>query len=286
MAKSSPAKVSVECPHCGFKQSDYAAAKSTICRQCGKHFSPAAPRVEIRLQARREEPVPAESSSAASSLRGRIEGLWSKPRNSTIECFDCQTTQETTSAASSTSCRKCGAHQDLRDYKITTAFSRAIRTHGEVHVTAKGDLSSSSVICRSAIIEGRMRGNLQCTETARISILGKIPGRLKADRVLIERKAEVQFFRQVRAKSIEIHGRMIGDVIAETVVAIHRTGALEGNVTAKSISVEKGGVFSGQLVIGTVGLEQAELLTETAETAPAATETDAPGLLPQPLPAS
>ena len=37
MAKS-PAKVSVECPHCGFKQMEYAAARSTLCRQCGKHF--------------------------------------------------------------------------------------------------------------------------------------------------------------------------------------------------------------------------------------------------------
>ena len=41
MAKS-PLKIRVECPHCGFKQMEYAAAKNTLCRQCGRHFIVAA----------------------------------------------------------------------------------------------------------------------------------------------------------------------------------------------------------------------------------------------------
>lgn len=141
-------------------------------------------------------------------------------------------------------------------------------------------------MCRTAIIEGRMRGNLQCGELARINFVGKIPGRLKANHILIDRKAEVQFFRQVRTKSIEIQGRMIGDVIADTIVTIHRTGALDGNVTAKSISVEKGGVFSGQLVIGSGGLEQAELLPEAELASKKSAENASSLLAPQPLPAT
>lgn len=243
--------------------------------------------MEIRLQTRREEPAVAAESGGISALRDKIEGLWSKPRHSSINCFDCKTTQDVTAAASSTSCRKCGAHQDLRDYKVITAFSRAIRTHGEVHITARGDLSSSSVLCRTAVIEGKMRGNLECAESARINFSGKIPGRLKAEHVLIERKSEVQFFRQVRTKTIDIHGKMIGDVIAGTVVAIHRTGSLDGNVTAKSFSVEKGGVFSGQLVIGTAGLEQGELLTPASVAATAQPPQEELGLaVPQALPAT
>jgi len=78
--------------------------------------------------------------------------------------------------------------------------------------------------------------------------------------VLVERKAEVQFFRRVSVKSIEIRGHMTGEVAAETVVVIHRNASLEGDVTAKSISVEKGGMFTGQLIIGSSGLKQAELL--------------------------
>lgn len=220
----------------------------------------------------------------------KLDGFWGKQRNSSVECFDCKAKQEVSSSASSTTCPKCSAHLDLRDYKITTSFSRAIRTHGEVHVTAKGDLSSSNVVCRSAIIEGKLRGNLHCPGTVTINYSGKIPGRLTADRVLIERKSEVQFFRRVRVKSIEIKGQMTGEVIAETVVVIHRNASLDGDVTAKSISVEKGGMFSGQLVIGSSGLKQGELLPAVLPSAadshasPAREEALLPGIVP-PLPA-
>jgi cytoskeletal protein CcmA (bactofilin family) len=263
---------------------EYAAARSTMCRQCGKSFSPAAPRVEQRPQQRSEAgPSVAEIGS---SIRDKFEGLWAAKRNSIIECFDCKTKQEVVGAAPSTNCRKCGTHQDLRDYKITTSFSRSIRTHGEVHLTNKGDLSSTNVICRTAIIEGKLRGNLQCAETARINFAGKIPGRVAAQHVLVERRSDVQFFRRVRVQSIEIHGRMTGDVVAEKVVVIHRNAALDGSVTAKAISVEKGGMFSGQLVIGSVALEQAELIPAKESAAKEPADSDAPLLIPHPLPAA
>lgn len=268
---------------------DYAAARSTMCRQCGRNFSPSAPPASAAKPASSAhgESFVATAADIGSSIRDRFEGLWTTKRNSVIECFDCRAKQEVAAAAPSTNCPKCGSHQDLRDYKITTSFSRSIRTHGEVHLTAKGDLSSTNVICRSAVIEGKLRGNLQCAETARINFSGKIAGRLAAQHVLIERRSEVQFFRQVRVKSIEIHGRMSGDVIAETVVVIHRNAALDGNVTAKSISVEKGGMFSGQLVIGSAGLKQAELIPVQSATPAAQNSPEAEGpLFAQPLPAA
>ncbi len=271
---------------------EYAAAKSTMCRQCGGAFSPSAPKAEVKAaqqQVRDQNSGPSLAEEGASLLR-KFDGLWSKPRNSVVECFDCKAKTEVNSAASSTNCPKCSAHLDLRDYKINTPFSRAIRTHGEVHVTSKGDLSSSSVMCRSALIEGKVRGNLHCAGTATVNYSGKIPGRVTADHLLVERKAEVQFFRRVRVKSIEIRGHMTGEVVAETVVVIHRNASLDGDVTAKSISVEKGGVFSGQLVIGSSGLKQAELLPQQqpAPAAAASSRTDdgmLPGIVP-PLPAT
>ncbi len=289
MAKSGPAKLSVECPHCGFKQMEYAAAKSTMCRQCGSAFSPSAPKIEIKLRAPREPLAALQASvvdEGASMLR-KFEGLWAKQRSSVVECFECKAKQEVTSAATSTTCPKCSAHLDLRDYKITTSFSRAIRTHGEVHITAKGDLSSSNVVCRSVLIEGKVRGDLHCSGTVTVNYSGKIPGRVVADHLLVERRSEVQFFRRVRVKSIEIRGNMTGEVIAETVVVIHRNASLDGNVTAKAISVEKGGMFSGQLIIGSNGLTQAELLPVPTESAPASSpELLLPAGVVTPLPAT
>ena len=270
---------------------EYAAAKSTMCRQCGRHYVPAAaPKPAARLQVRSEKPAPAPSRPAPveenPSLLRKFEGLWARQSNSVVECFECKAKQEVSSAATSTICPACSAHIDLKDYKITTSFSRTIRTHGEVHITAKGDLSSTTVICRSALIEGKLRGNLQCSAAATIDFSGKIPGRLTATHVVIERKAEVQFFRRLKVKSIEIRGRVIGEIIAESVVVIHKTGSLDGDVTARAISVEKGGMFSGQLIIGQQKLTQGELLPAASEDKPVLTTPELPMVAPQPLPAT
>ncbi len=236
---------------------EYAAARSTLCRQCGKHFviatQPAEPKAKV---------VSEGGGGAGLSLRQRFEGMWNRPRITSVACFDCGTRQELNSAASSTICPSCSVHMDLRDYKINGSFSRSIRTHGEVHITSSGDLSSSSVVCRAAVIDGKLRGSLQCAERAEFRATGKVQGKLIAPEVLIGKKANVQFFRQLQVGSIEIRGTMSGEILAETVVTIRAAGRLEGNVVARSINVEKGGTFSGQLVIGRQTLEQAELLPD------------------------
>lgn len=260
---------------------EYVAAKTTMCRQCGSSFSPNAPKAGLKLHAK-EEASPAPEPTG---LR-KIEGLWNRQRSRLVACFECKRKHEVSDAATSTNCPGCSAHIDLRDYKIATSFSRSIRTRGDIHLTAKGDLSSTSVICRSAIIEGKLRGNLVCSDSATINYTGKIPGRLTAQHVTVEKKSDVQFFRRVRVSSLDIKGRMLGEVIAETVVKIHKNAVLDGNVTAKSIVVEKDGIFSGQLVIGKADLTQAELLPEQKAAVPSENEPESSGPVAEPLPAT
>ncbi len=271
----------MECPHCGFNQKDYAAAKSTLCRQCGRYFSPFAPKPGLKLRTKEEAPA----ATGDPSFFQKFEGLWSQPRSSVVECFECKRKHEVSGAATSTNCPSCSAHIDLRDYKIATSFSRTIRTRGNVHLMPKGDLSSTSVICKSAMIEGKLRGNLHCSESATISFVGKLPGRLSAQHVTVERKADVQCFRRMAVGSIEIKGRVTAEIVAGTSVHIHKNASLEGNVTAKAITVEKGGIFSGQLIIGQADLTQGELLPEQPP-APAVkrAEPELPGTVARPLP--
>ena len=273
-------KVSAECPHCGFKQREYAAAKSSICRQCGRSFLPFGPKPGLKLQTREEAPPP-----ESSSILGKFEDFWKRQRTSVVECFDCRRKQQVSGAATSTICPSCSAHIDLRDYKITSGFSRSIRTRGDVHLTGKGDLASSSVVCRSALVEGRLRGNLHCDDTATINFSGKIPGRISARHVIVDRKADIHCFRRVRAESVEIRGRMSGEIAAQT-VTVNRKGALEGDVTARAITVEKGGMFSGQLIIGNIAFTQGELLQEKEPAAAPALESNFPETAPRPLPAT
>jgi cytoskeletal protein CcmA (bactofilin family) len=260
---------------------EYAAAKSSICRQCGRSFSPFTPKPGLKLRNTEET----ASSRSSSSIFGRLEDFWKRQTSSVIECFECKRKQQVSGAATSTICPSCSAHIDLRDYKIASGFSRSIRTRGNVHLLGKGDLASSSVVCRSALIEGRLRGNLHCEDTATINFAGKIPGRISARHVVVERKADIHCFRTVRAESIEIRGKMSGEIIAQT-VTVHKRGSLEGDVTARAISVEKGGMFSGQLVIGQTGLTQGELLPEQAMKASPPAGSSLPDPVAQPLPAT
>jgi cytoskeletal protein CcmA (bactofilin family) len=140
------------------------------------------------------------------------------------------------------------------------------------------------VECQSALIEGRLRGNLHC-DRATINYSGKIPGRISARHVIVDRKADIHCFRTVRAEQIEIKGRMSGEIVAQSVTVL-RKGSLEGDVTARAISVEKGGIFSGQLAIGQVGLAQAELLGEQQPNVSRATESSFPDAATRPLPAT
>ena len=79
---------------------------------------------------------------------------------------------------------------------------------------------------------------------------------------------------------------MSGEIMAQTMVAVHKKGSLEGDVTARAISVEKGGMFSGELVIGQADLTQGELLPGQKSTAASMAGPDISQAAPQPLPAT
>src|ERR1700761_1760048 len=132
---------------------EYAAAKTTMCRQCGRSFAPGAPRVVLKPASSGSSGANASTATTApqSFGLGKIEGIFGRQRNRVVACFECKRKHEVSDAATSTNCPGCSAHIDLRDYKITTSFSRSIRTRGELLLTSKGDLSSTSVICKSAV---------------------------------------------------------------------------------------------------------------------------------------
>lgn len=136
------------------------------------------------------------------------------------------------------------------------------------------------------MIEGKLRGNLECEESATINFVGKIPGRLTANYVILERKADVQCFRRVHVGKIDIKGHMSAEIIATGSVNIHKTGVLDGNVTAKSISIDQGGIFTGQLIIGQADLTQAELLPDQKPAEASTGEPTVPTAATEPLPAT
>ncbi len=259
----------VRCPHCEAEQLEPPAAKSTFCRRCSQYFAitatavvgantppPAVPAAKLRPGFPSVTPGevpggPAPGGLAESGgIKGKIESfLGSKPRQRTARCFECSSSHEVSSVAQSSTCKACGAYIDLQDYKISGSFSRNIKTRGSVYLSSKGDLSSSKVVCGQATLHGKMRGNLQCDGLVTLRMQGRLLGSVEAGEIIIEKGSEVIFARPLKASGVAVHGKMSGQVVSDSHVTIYKSGSLDGAVNAAGFTVEKGGIFQGELTI-------------------------------------
>ncbi|MEA3189113.1 MAG: hypothetical protein QOD99_2943 [Chthoniobacter sp.] len=249
-ANKGPGQVTVACPYCHAKQSESAFAKSTFCRKCGKH-------IDIRkLVLPASAPEPAEEKTG---FLERFTRLVRREEFKEVRCFSCDAPQTVSSFAKSGSCAHCGVYMDLSSHKITGNFSRNIETHGTIAIDKKGDVTSARLICGTALVLGKVHGNLECTGEMRVKMTGRVPGAIKSKNIVVEKRSDIDFVRPLHVSGIEIHGKVSARIYADF-VAISKTGELDGTVHAKSIKIEKGGVFHGDLFIGQPDLEQSELL--------------------------
>ena len=261
------AKITVRCPHCGAEQLEPEQAKSTYCRRCSQYFGVTAasvvgantppvsaikPRPGFATISRTESTVPGATADAAggSGFKQKIESfLGSKPRQRTASCFECSSSHEVNNTAQSSTCKACGAYIDLQDYKISGSFSRNIKTRGSVYLSSKGDLSSSRIVCSQATLHGKMRGNLNCDGMVTLRMQGRLPGSIEAGEIIIEKGSEVIFSRPLKASAVAVHGKMSGRILSDSHVTIFKSGSLDGAVYATGFTVEKGGIFQGELTI-------------------------------------
>ena len=245
--QSTKGKISVECPHCGHPQMEPASAKSTYCRKCSSHID------LVKTQAG----GPPESKR--SYFFKKIESLLGGDTVKIVRCHKCEATQQVDGMTKSVVCASCGMHMDLRDFKITSLHSANIHTQGFVEVTAKGELNCQKVICSEAVIEGQVHGMVMC-ETARLKYKGMLFCGVEAEQLIVEKGADAELSRPVKVATAQIHGRLSARITADGVVTVGKTGWLEGVVYAKSIDIEQGGIFQGELFIGQKEMTQADLL--------------------------
>ncbi len=231
-------KLSAVCPHCGHVQDESVLLRTTVCRKC-----------------RNEYPLEhAPDGQDASIVRkpgffDKLNKMMFGIKEREVVCFTCAHMQVLSTEAHSTMCPDCGSYIDLRDFKITTIFSRSVQTAGELYVAPKGDIISSKVACGSAKIEGSLRGYLVCTGTATFRMKGRMIGGLECKNLVVDKKADVEFVRTMKCKEFTVRGKSHAKIIADKVI-IDKGGWLVGTVYARAITVEKGGVFSGELFIG------------------------------------
>ncbi|MBI5143311.1 MAG: polymer-forming cytoskeletal protein [Nitrospirae bacterium] len=88
-------------------------------------------------------------------------------------------------------------------------------------------------------------GNLKVTGGVRID--GTVTGDIDADSVFLGEKGQVNG--AIRAKTVDVGGRIEGNIQADDLVVIRAKGLVHGDIACTKLSIIEGGVFMGRAIM-------------------------------------
>ena len=205
---------------------------------------------ERRASSNSPPPTPAPAPMNASSIqRMKDLGMYRNQYFKDAECFDCGHKFKTGRSARSANCPTCGAQISLEDVEVNMNSTQAVKTRGDLIIRKRGHLSTTSVQCRELRCFGVVEANMQCTADAIFKTTGKIIGELRCQRFVVEKGSDIVFNNMIRAEEVEIHARVTGSITCTGSVLIGMNGSVNGDVTARSVSIEPGGELNGAMNI-------------------------------------
>ncbi|KHN50087.1 hypothetical protein OI69_15815 [Pectobacterium fontis] len=102
----------------------------------------------------------------------------------------------------------------------------SVRVKKDTFVSQGARMTGSLTVDGNITVEGRVEGDVQCDNTIKVEHTGQVNGEMKSQQIVINGRVE---------------GR-----IAASVVAILAQGKVFGDIFTDELSIEKGGVFTGQ----------------------------------------
>jgi cytoskeletal protein CcmA (bactofilin family) len=281
-----PPKKAVACPQCGASQQESPGVISTFCRACGHHFEigekkPAAPKDNAtgwrgqlaasleplgRRVLKHAEPWLLRYEPQIEKIREYYH-RWRPPEFKRVRCHECARIHEVPYTASSTSCPNCNAHIDLYDVVVEKRVSRVVRTRGNLVIKKFGYLNNQVTICGNADIGGGAAGKIFCDGETKIRTSGRLNCEIGSRRVRVERGADVIVAHPIRVHDMVIHGKVTARIYCNGTLRILKRGFLRGEVHARSIMVDKGGLLQAELNIGRFDEANPEILGTVQERA-------------------
>jgi len=217
----------VSCPHCETVQPLPAARVLLNCKSCGKRFSS----TEAITRAAAPQAEPGQETRK-------------------VRCHKCGQTHGISRFTRTTNCPGCTAEIVIGDLSLTSYAGQSMDLRGRLWIGLKGSLAGHKAICTDAVVEGALDGELVCENTIEFRSKTEIKHRLCAKHVHVGRDASIKFSADCEIENIEVEGVIDDDVTVTGRVTILPTGQLLGNVTAASVRVEPGGIWTGKGKIG------------------------------------
>ncbi len=205
---------------------------------------------ERRPQSNSPPPTTAPEPMSASTLQKmKDQGMYRNAYFKDADCFDCEHKFKVSRSSRSANCPSCGAYVSLEDVEINMPSTQTIKTRGDVLVRKRGHLSTDSVRCKDLRCQGIIEANIDASGDAIFRTVGTIIGAIHCKRFIVEKGADVTFMNEVRAEEVDIQARVTGTIFSSGSLIIGSSGAVNGDVTARSISIEPGGELNGAMNI-------------------------------------
>ena len=195
-------------------------------------------------------PTPTPAPMNANSIQKMKDlGMYRNQYFKDADCFDCGHKFKTSRSARSANCPACGAYISLEDVEINMNATQPVKTRGDVIIRKRGHLSASSLQCRDLRCFGNLEANVVCSSDAIFKATGTVIGEIRCRRFIVEKGSDLVFKNPIRAEEVEIQARITGNVFSSGLVLIGANGSVNGDVTARSVSIEPGGELNGAMNI-------------------------------------
>src|SRR5437867_124420 len=120
----------------------------------------------IRAAGRAAKSRPAVAAAVTAATSDELQKLGAQvrqgavPTKQLIECYECGYRFQLHGRVPKTNCNKCRATLDLSDHTIDNRWSGALKTAGNVRVTAEGVVEAGSIMCNDFVLEGTVQAGL------------------------------------------------------------------------------------------------------------------------------
>lgn len=203
-----------------------------------------------RPQSYAPAPTPAPAPMSASTLQKmKNEGMYRNQYFKDADCFDCGHKFKVSRSSRSTQCPTCGALISLEDVEVNMHSGQSIKTRGDVLIRKRGQVSAESIQCKDLRCQGILEANVKASGDVIIRATGTMIGEIHCRRFIVEKGADVVFLNVIHAEEVDIQARITATLFSSGPFIIGTQGSVNGDVTARSVSIEPGGELNGAMNI-------------------------------------
>ena len=198
-----------------------------------------------------------EAKNPTAELRASISrkvtdaGNFFHKKNATkhVLCLECDHQHEAPADATSTLCPACGAYVSLKNYTINKHWNRRIKTRGNVIIQKKGVVTDVTIYCHDILVQGTLKGGIDCSGDVTLNSTSKIMGQLSCKRLIIDKRADVAFANDVKCEEAIIDGHVTGNFICSGKLHLKKKAVLNGNIVVARMTIDKGARHNGRISI-------------------------------------